>query len=517
MLRHVEALALRGIALACLAVVGSTAGIVRAEAQTTVTILQSEPPRSMDPADQTATFTGDVLEPMYEGLVARGEDLKVHPSLATEWSVSEDGLTWTFHLREGVKFHDGSDFDAEAAKASFERLMDESLGLAGAGRLRPLLQSVEASDPHTLTIVLTRNYPAFLDLLTSAQASIVSPAEAEKGDLGRVPVGTGPFKFVEWSSGNYVLEEANPDYWGDKAKVEQLKWTWSAEQSVMNMALQTGDADIVNPLPPVFAQGVENNPDMDLIAQSGSAVFWIALNVQIEPLDDVKVRQALNYATDRDALVQALLRGYGTPADSPLAPIPPYHLDEAQPYPYDVDKAKALLEEAGVADGFSMSVAVQEPEANIAEALQGMWAKIGVKLEIRTLESGVWTKAAFNDPDAKKADNLGSVIASWSSGGFNPDQQLRPLYDTDSWAPAGANLGFFSNEEFDQLLDTAASTADPAKRKELYDQAQRIVNTEAPMVLLYVKQDLVGVKKGIEGIWVVPGGDVRAAYVDKSS
>ncbi|SKA29991.1 ABC transporter substrate-binding protein [Consotaella salsifontis] len=510
---HVKAL--RGVALLCLA--AASVAVPGYAGATTLTILQSEPPRSMDPADQGATFTGNVLMPMYEGLVTRGEDLKLHPGLATKWTVSDDGLTWTFDLREGVKFHDGSDFNAESAAKSFHRLMDEKLGLAGAGRLRPLLKTVEAADPKTLKIELTRNYPAFLDLLASPQAMIVSPSEAEKGDLNRVASGTGPFKFVEWSSGDHVLEEVNPDYWGEKPSVDQLKWTWSAEQSVMNMALQTGDADIVNPLPPVFAASIENNPDLKLVTGNGSAVFWVALNVQQKPLDKVEVRQALNYATDRDALVKALLHGYGTPADSPLAPIPPYHLDGPQPYPYDIDKAKALLEKAGVPDGFTMSVAVQEPEANIAEALQGMWAKIGVKLDIRRLESGVWTKAAFNDPEAKKADNLGSVVASWSSGGFNPDQQLRPLYDTSSWAPSGANLGFYSSKELDDLLDTAASTAEPAKRKELYDQAQKIVNTDAPMVLLYVTKDLVGVKKGVDGVWLIPGGDIRATYATKSS
>jgi glutathione transport system substrate-binding protein len=241
-------------------------------------------------------------------------------------------------------------------------------------------------------------------------------------------------------------------------------------------------------------------------------VFWVALNAKLKPLDDVRVRQALNYATNRAQMVQAILLGYGKPANSPLSPATPGYDAALDPYPFDPDRAKKLLAEAGVPEGFSMSVAVQEPEAQIGEILQAMWSKIGVKLDVRRLESGVWAKAAFANPEQKAADRLGAVIASWSGGAFNADLQLRPLYATASWAPAGANLGFFSDPKLDALIDEAASTADEASRNHFYDQAQMLVNDEAPMVLLYYRSDLVATRANLSGVWVLPGGEVMAAH-----
>ncbi len=487
----------------------------RAQARSRVTVMQSEPPRSMDPADHTASFTAAVLEPMYDPLIRRDQDLKLQPALATEWSVDSAGTIWRFKLRSGVMFHDGTPFDADAVVATFRRHLDPAHGLAASGRIRPLLDSVQAIDPATVEFHLKKPYPAFLALLATNPCLIVSPKAAAAGTLGRAAVGTGAYRFVEWKSGEYVMQAKNPDYWGDKTGVDQLRWTWTAETSVLNMAVQTGDADVVNPLPAIFAAGVKANPELKLLQTAGAAVFWVALNTKLKPLDDVRVRQALNYATNRAQLVQAILSGYGKPANSPLSPATPGYDAKLDPYPYDPDKAKQLLAAAGVAEGFAMSTAVQEPDAPIAEALQAMWAKIGVKLQVRRLETGVWVKAAFATPEQKAKDDLGSVLTSWSGGAFNADLQLRPLYDSASAAPAGANLGFFDDPKLDTLIDQAASAPELAQRDSLYDQAQILVNEQAPHVLLYYRADLVAVRADVSGVWVLPGGEVMAAHAVK--
>ncbi|WP_240758215.1 ABC transporter substrate-binding protein [Palleronia sediminis] len=406
-------------------------------------------------------------------------------------------------MREGVSFHDGTALDAEAVAASFQRLLNPDLGLAAAGKITGLLEGVEAVDPMTVRFTLTKPYSGFADLMSTSVGWVVSPA-AE--DLGTHAVGTGPFEFVEYKSGDYVRMQAFDGYWGDAPALEEIEFRWSPESSVLAMAVQADEADVVNPLPPIFAQTVAANPELTLIDQPGAFVFWVSLNVQLEPLDQQKVRQALNFATDREALVEALLRGYGTPANSPLAPTNPAWDESLNPYPYDPEKARSLLEEAGLSDGFSMSVAVQEPEAQIAEALQAMWSEIGVDLEVRRLESGVWSEAAFNDPEAKAADNLGAVIASWSSGSSNADLQFRPLYTTESWAPTGANLGFYSSDELDRLVSEAAATMDEDARNALYVDAQKLVNQDAPHVLLYSTRDLAAAKANVEGLWMKPGG-----------
>ena len=360
-------------------------------------------------------------------------------------------------------------------------------------------------------------YAGFLALLATGVAKIVSPKADEARNLGLIPVGTGPFRIVAWKSGEYVLETRNEAYWGEKPTLDQIKFSWSGESSVLSMSVQSGNADVVYPLPPVFAPVIKNNPSLHLSDTVGSFVYWVSLNTKLPPLDNVKVRQALNFATDRPGLVTALLRGFGTPANSPLAPTNPNYDATLATYSFDPAKAKQLLTEAGLPNGFTMSVAVQERDAPLAQALQGMWSKAGVTLEIRRQESGVWTKAAFANPDAKKADNLGASIASWSSGTFNADLQLRPLYHTTTWAPGGANLGFFSDPALDRLIDQGASELDEARAKTIYAQAQKLVNEEAPHVLLYYTRDLLATSAKISRIWMQPGGLITTQFAVKAN
>ena len=274
------------------------------------------------------------------------------------------------------------------------------------------------------------------------------------------------------------------------------------------MALQAGETDVINPVPPQFAKVLKNNPKFALHESPGASVFWVALNADLKPLSDVRVRQALNYATDRDGLVRAIMSGFAQPANSPLAPVTAGYDKTLNPYPLDLAKAKALLKEAGVADGFTMSIAVQGQDARIGQVLQSMWAKIGVKLDVRIMESGVWTKAAFADQAGKKADNTGAVLASWSSGANGADLQLRPLYYSKSFAPGGANLGFFSDPKLDEMLDKAASTLDENARNAIYVEAQKEINQQAPQVLLYYQNDLYATGTNISGVTMIPGGQI---------
>ncbi len=474
-----------------------------------LTIMQTEPPRSMDPADQTATYTANILDTMYEGLARFDQNLEVQPMLATRWTSSADGKTWTFTLRQGVKFQDGTPMNAAAVVASFQRHLDEKRGLAASGRFRKVIAKVSAKDANTVVFTLSAPYPAFLRLLSQTSAAIVSPTADKKGTLGRIPVGTGPYKFVEWKSGEYVTEQANPAYWGKKPALSGLKWLWSSEPSVLNLAIQSGQADVVNPLPPIFAQPLKNNPQVSLLQGKAAAVFWLSLNTKLKPLDQLPVRQALNYATDRQALVTTLLRGYGQPATSPLAPAD-FGYDPATPgYAYDVNKAKALLKAAGYPNGVTITVASQEPDANIVQALQGMWAKAGITLKIMQMESGVWTQAAFGTPAEKAKAGINSTFASWSASTLDADGQLFPLYATASFSPASANLGFYSNAKVDALLAQGSRETDSAKRKTIYAQAQRLIAADAAHVLLYYPTDIAAVRSTVKGVWIFPGGGVR--------
>jgi len=482
--------------------------VASAAAQSQLTILQTEAPRSMDPANQTATYTAAVLYPMYEGLVYMDEEQQILPGLATEWDINDDGTVYTFTLRDGVSFHDGSPLDVEAVVSSFARLLDTENALAGAGRFQPIIDTVEAVGDDQVRFNLANPYPAFLAMLTGAQAQVVSLEAWEEGDLDREAVGTGPYRFTEWVSGERVVMEANEDYWDGAPEVEQLIWTWSPEDAVMSMSLQTGEADIAAPLPPLFAANLEADPTIDVMQTTGSAVFWVALTTTNEPLDDARVRRALNHATDKQGIVDALLRGYGVPAAGPLAP-PYFGFDEDQEgLPYDPELAAELLAEAGLADGFSLNIAVQEADAGVAEALQSQWADVNVQLNIQVMESGVWSDAAFADEEGKAADAIDASYASWATGTLDADGQLRPLYHTESFSPESANLGFFSNSRLDELLDEAAAIPDEEIRVELYREAQEILVDEAAHVYLFYQQALAAKSAEVNGIWLNPSGQI---------
>ena len=463
----------------------------------------------MDPADHTASFTMDVLDPMYECLTRFDQNLEVVPSLATKWSVDSSGTRWTVELRKGVRFHDGTPFNAQAVVESFDRMLDPARGLAAASRVRAVVKRVTAIEPDTVLFTLARPYAPFLRVL--AVTSIVSPAAERQGKLSREAVGTGPYKFVEWKTGEYVLEERNEDYWGVRPAVKQLKWIWTSEPVLMNMSVLAGAADVVNPLPPIFGEALSRNRRVKLLQGAEARVVWVALNTQSKPLNDIRVRQALNYATDREALVRTQLRGFGTPANSPLAPADFAYDPQTRGYAYDPERAKTLLAQAGYSQGFTIRLAVQEPDAQLAETLQGMWAKIHVNLQINQMENGVFSQAIFGSPKQKAQQGIDGVFASWAADNTDPDYQLTPLYRSDEWSPGGANLGFYANPHLDELLQRGGSELDPEKRKALYREAQQIISDDAPHVLLYYARDLAAEHVGTvpTPVQLLPGGRVE--------
>lgn len=472
-----------------------------------IIIMQTEAPRTMDPADHTETYTTAVLNPIYESLTTFNQRLEIVPLLATAWHSSPDGITWTVNLRPNVRFHDGTHFNAQSVVASFKRLLDVNRGLAGASNVRRAVESVEQLDPLTVAFHLKAPFAAFPRVL--AITSIVSPAADHDGNLSRHPVGTGPYRFAEWKTGEYVREIRNEDYWGTKPTPNELRWMWTSEPALMNMAILSGEVDAVNPLPPVFADALQHNNKVKLLKGKSSAVFWVALNTHYKPLSDVRVRRALNYATDRVNLVRSQLRGYAQPATSPLAPATANYSADIKGYPFDLAKAQSLMNEAGYPNGFPMNIAVLENQSNYAEALQGMWQRVHVNLTIQKLESGTFAQTIFGSPEQKAATHTDSVIASWSSASLDAERQLGPLYRTRSWSPVGANLGFYTNPHLDSVLDKAAADLDPITQQSLYNEAQQIIVDDAPHVLLFYAMDLAALRHDLSDLWLFPGGDVE--------
>ncbi|WP_437887340.1 ABC transporter substrate-binding protein [Phytobacter sp. V91] len=509
-----KALLLNKYRISILAGVLAVGGVTSLQAAT-LNVMQNEAPRSMDPGDQTATFTDTVLKPMYEGLVDLSPEYKIEPALATSWKMSDDGKVWTFTLRKNVVFHDGTPFNADAVVVNLQRHIDTKRGLAASSRMRNVVASVKKIDDETVEITLKKVYPSFLNLLTGGSAKMVSPEAEKAGTIGRKADGTGPYMLQEYKAGEYVLQKKNPHYWGKNDGPDQIKWTWSSEPSVMNMALLSGQVDVINPVPPQFGLQLKSNPQIKLEEGEGASVFWLALNTEQKPLNDARVRQALNFATDKDALLKAVMFGFASAANSPLAPVNEGYDSTLNEYPYNVDKAKTLLKDAGYPQGFDMNIAVQGPDARTAQILQAMWGKVGVKVNIQQMESGVWSKAAFAPVSEKLANHTDSVLASWSSGLNGSDLQLRPLYHSQSAAPVGANLGFYKNQVVDELLDKASSTMDDKERIADYVQAQKVIMQDAPHVMLYFQNDLYATRSGIKGVRMEPGGEIIVINAQK--
>lgn len=486
---------------------GLTACGPAARSHDEITVMQTEAPRSMDPANETATYTTAVLDPMYQGLTGFNEQLQIVPVLATELHSNAEGTRWKAHLRSGVLFHDGTRFDVQSAVLSFRRLLSLERGLAASGLFRSLVRDVAACGDSDVCFSLKSPYAAFPSLLTIYP--IVSPTADRRGELDQHAVGTGPYRFVRWNTGESVLEERNPTYWGSPAPFKRIRWLWSTESALMNMALVAREVDLVNPLPPVFAEALSHSKRVRLVQGKSLAVFWMALNVKSKPLDDIRVRRALNYATDRNAIIRSQLRGYGVSANSPLAPADFAYAPETQGYAYDPQKARSLLTQAGYPHGFTLNVVAQEGQVNIMQALAGMWAQVNVTLQIQQMESGVYAQTIFGNPQQKQRQNVQAVFASWAASSLDPDQQLSPLYRTISWSPQGANLGFYSNPALDILLDRARAELDGTKRKALYALAQQMITDDAPHVLLYYSTDLAAEGRSLLGPWIFPGGQVR--------
>jgi glutathione transport system substrate-binding protein len=380
-------------------------------------------------------------------------------------------------------------------------------GLAASSTFRAVVREVAACGAWDICFFLKAPFAALPSLWTITP--IVSPRADLQGHLDKHAVGTGPYRFVDWKTGEYVLEERNLNYWGPAPPLKRIRWLWSTESALMNMALLAREVDLVSPLPPVFAEALGHSRRVKLIQGKSSAVFWVALNTKLRPLDDVRVRRALNYAVDRDALIRSQLRGYALPANSPLAPADFAYSAATRGYHYDPGKARSLLAEAGVPHGFTLNVIAQEGQVNIMQALSGMWAQIGVTLQIQQMETGVYSQTIFGDPEQKQHQNVQAVFASWASSSLDPDQQLGPLYRTSSWAPGGANVGFYSNHVLDELLDQARAQLDETQRKALYARAQQIISDDAPHVLLYYSRDLAADRASLSGPWIFPGGEVR--------
>ena len=478
--------------------------------QDTVKIAQSLTHNTLNPAEATGTSDASVMRVMYEGLLGFDEDYTLVPELATSWEANDDATVLTFQLREGVTFHDETLFNAETAKAYFDWVLDpDSIGARGRSLLSDV-ESVEATGPYELVMTLKQpNGAMFFNLATNG-ARIASPQSlTEFGDqVGRHPVGTGPFRFVSWEDGQSIVVEANPDYWGDAPQVSRLEFLEVNNAATRVAMLQSGEVQFSEDLPPQLIEPIDSDPNLEVVAIESTTARTFQMNTQKPPFDDVRVRQAMNYAIDKDQLVNVVFRGYASVMDAPIA-APAFGYAPQEPYSYDPEKAKALLTEAGYPDGFSVKVLTftGEEYRTAGQVLQQMFADVGVTMELDSQERGALVDQIFK-PFEENPTEAALVGASAPTG--DADRALTVSFSRESWPPASNNWSFYDNPEVDTLLQQARATGNQEERASLYAQAEAIIWQDAPWVFLYSSNNIAGKVASLSGVYYMPDKSVDA-------
>jgi len=465
-------------------------------------------PEGFNPQLYTTGTTFDASsQTVYNRLVEfeRGRT-RIIPALAETWEVSPDGLQYTFHLRKGVKFHTTAgfeptrDFNADDVLFSFNRQWDKHHPyhkVSGGNyeyftsmSMPELIKSIDKVDDYTVRFTLNRPEAPFLANVAMDFASILSAEYAERmlkagkpEIVDLKPVGTGPFQWVNYQKDAVIRYKANAHYWNGKALIDHLAFAITPDASVRYAKLKAGECQVMAYPNPADLVAMAKDPNLNLLRQEGLNIGYLAFNVEKKPFDDVKVRQALNLAINKPAIIEAIYQGAGEVAKNPIPPTIWSYNDAVKDYPYDPEQARKLLAEAGHADGFETdlwAMPVQRPynpnARRMAEMIQADWGKVGVKARIISYEWGEYLKRA-------SAGEHQTVLLGWTGDNGDPDNFLAVLLSCDA-VKGGANYARWCYRPYENLIQKAKITTDQAERARLYAQAQAIFKEQAPWVTI---------------------------------
>ncbi|HKV43368.1 MAG TPA: ABC transporter substrate-binding protein [bacterium] len=499
-------------------------GIAQAQAHKTLVIAIGADQTGMDPQTVENNESGFVMSTMYDSIVnyKPGTSL-VGPGLAEKWEISTDGKVYTFHLRHGVKFHDGTPMNAHTVAADVDRAINPQnpcyvLGRKGVDTYDDFtygsakdgtVAKMEVLDDYTLRFTLPKPDAPFITSLAMIWQGIVSPEATKKYncDAGQHPVGTGPFKFVEAVRNDHITVEANPDYWGGRPKVDRIIFQIVPESATRMLKLERNEVQILADVPPSDYARVTGNSALKLYTQPGLTILGVEMSNDMGPFKDKRVRQAMNYAVDKDAINKGLYGGATTSSQGIPAVLWGYN-KSVQPYPYDVAKAKALLAEAGSPNGFSTEMMVYaNPRgynpiggAKLGEAVQGYLAKVGVNVKITQFEWGAYLDKIRHTPWE------GFAIGGWSGDNGDPDNFLGDLFEFDEAAGKARtnNNSRHHNPDYDKLLVQGRLVSDQAKRAQIYMEANKILHDDAPWIFINHTNQVRAARATVKGFLLNP-------------
>jgi peptide/nickel transport system substrate-binding protein len=494
---------LGALLLSCLAFLNGCSSSRSNNDANTVNFLLESMPTNLDPRTGTDAFSEHVDYLLFDSLLQRDDHLDLAPDLAETWNMP-DAQTYVFHLRHGVHFSNGQLLTSADVKFTFDSMISGAIRTPKRGAFQ-LVDSISAPDPWTVIFHLRAPYASFPLNLTRQAAGVV-PRDAGP-DFSQHPIGTGPFRFVSMTTDEDIVLERNPDYFGGSPTLERVRFRIIPDALVRALELRKGSGDLEsNSLTPDMIDALARDPNLEIARAPGTMLAYISFNCEDPILKHRRVRQALAFATDRATLIRYLIRGLARPADSLLPPNHWAYDGDVAHYDYDPARANALLDAAGFPRGsdgirfhLEMKTSTDESTRILAAALQDQWHRVGVQLDLRSLEF-----ATFYADITRGSFQLYTL--RWVGANLDPDV-FEYVFGSDKYPPAGANRGHYHNPQLDVLLGEARVTTDRAKRKEILDQIQKIVADDEPYINLWFYDNICVHRRRLGNIQLSPGGD----------
>ena len=454
---------------------------------------------TLDPQFTTHAHTANVVMHIHETLVKYDVDMNLIPSLAESWEVSENALSWTFRLRKGIFFHDGTTFNAEAVKYTFDRLLNLSNGSPRRDALS-MVKEIKVVNPSTINFVMWKPFALFLNQLTVYNLAILSPKAAKKWgrEYSIAPAGTGTFKLESWSPGERVVLSRNDHYWGKKPRFDKLIFRIIPDESVRVKLLLKGEIDVISPVPNGLIKQLEQSKEAQVIHEKGFRTIYLGFNNKIKPFNDLRVRKAVSHIINTEAIMKNVLKGRGGLGGGHESPFVPGAHQGLKPHPYDPALAKKLLTEAGYPNGFSTTLYTPKGryymDEEVAHSIQAQLKEAGIAVRIETPS---WTTYI-------RLLEEGTDIPMFIMGKGSPTSDLNFTMNHGIKTGGKMNYSQYSNPKVDRLIEEQEGIVDPKRRFQVLYEIQKITYDEVANITLFYEDQILGKRRNVHGIEIYP-------------